>query len=158
MGPLTAQDLLHNSDVSSESVELLTSEEEPDEEEYNKNSEEGGLPDIQKVLTYPARLTDDGGVERIGPVEVLSEADPNGISWIKTSGLRIALTRDYKGRACACTAASSSIPASTKDSWEWRGSCCLVRVPSTSVDVYLPRHGRKIYGTVLRYIPLERRM
>ena len=25
-------------------------------------------------------------------------------------------------------AASSSITASAKDSWEWRGSCCLVRV------------------------------
>ena len=61
-------------------MDLLTSEEEPDEEEYNTNSEEG-YPYIQRVLTYPARLTDDGGVERIGPVEVLSEADPNWNQW-----------------------------------------------------------------------------
>ena len=73
--PLTAQDLLQNSD-SSESVELLPSEEEPDEEEYSTNSDEG-FPNIQRVSTYPARLTEDGGVERIGPVEVISEADPN---------------------------------------------------------------------------------
>ena len=32
--PLTAEDLLHDSDHSSESMDLLTSEEEPDEEEY----------------------------------------------------------------------------------------------------------------------------
>ena len=51
--PLTAQDLLHNSDASSESVELLTSEEEPDEEEYHTSSEEG-FPNIQRVLTYSA--------------------------------------------------------------------------------------------------------
>ena len=74
--PLTAQDLLHHSDDSSESMELLPSEEEPDEEEYYTHSEEG-FPKIQRVSTYPARLTHDGGVERIGPVEVMSEADPN---------------------------------------------------------------------------------
>ena len=72
--PLTAQDLLHHSDHSSESVELITSEEEPDEEEYYANSEDG-FPFIERVSTYPARLTEDGGVERIGPVEVISEAD-----------------------------------------------------------------------------------
>ena len=72
--PVTAQDLLHRSDDSSESVELLPSEEEPDEAEYYTNSEEG-FPDIQRVSTYPARLTEEGGVERIGPVEVISEAN-----------------------------------------------------------------------------------
>ena len=106
--PLTAQDLLHNSDVSSESVELLTSEEEPDEEEYYTNSEEG-FPDIQRALTYPARLTDDGGVERIGPVEVLSEADPNWHQLDQDQWFAHRSDSDYKGRACAYTAASSSI-------------------------------------------------
>ena len=51
----------------------MTSEEEPDEEEYYTNSEEG-FPNIERVLTYPV-----------------------GISWIKTSGLRIALTWITKG-------------------------------------------------------------
>ena len=125
--PLTAEDLLHDSDHSSEPMDLLTSEEEPDEEEYYTNSEEG-YPDIQRVLTYPARLTDDGGVERIGPVEVLSEADPNWNQWDQDQWFAHRSDSDYKGRTCAYTAASSSIPASTKDSWEWRGSCCLVRV------------------------------
>ena len=107
-------------------MDLLTSEEEPDEEEYNTNSEEGYI-DIQRVLTYPARLTDDGGVECIGPVEVLSEADPNWNQWDQDQWFAHR-SDSYKGRTCAYTAASSSIPASTKDSWEWRGSCCLVRV------------------------------
>ena len=65
---MTAQDLLHNSDNSSESMELLPSEEEPDEEEYYTDSEEG-FHNIQRVSTYPARLTEEGGIERIGPVE-----------------------------------------------------------------------------------------
>ena len=155
--PLTAEDLLHDSDRSSESMDLLTSEEEPDEEEYYTNSEEG-YPDIQRVLTYPARLTDDGGVERIGPVEVLSEADPNWNQWDQDQWFAYRSDSDYKGRTCAYTAASSSIPASAKDSWEWRGSCCLVRVHRHLVDVYLPRHGRKISGKVSRYSPRERLM
>ena len=110
--PLTAEDLLHDSDHSSESMDLLTSEEEPDEEEYYTNSEEG-YPDIQRVLTYPARLTDDGGVERIGPVEVLSEADSNWNQWDPNQWFAHRSDSDCKGRTCAYTAASSSIPAST---------------------------------------------
>ena len=125
--PLTAQDLLHESDHSSESVELITSEEEPDEEEYVTNSEEG-FPFIERVSTYPAHLTEDGGVERIGPVEVISEADPNWNQLDQDQWFAHHSDSDYKERAYAYTAASSSIPASTKDSWEWRGSCCLVRV------------------------------
>ena len=125
--PLTAQDLLHTSDNSSESVELLPSEEEPDEEEYSTNSEEG-FPNIQRVSTYQARLTEDGGVERIGPVEVISEADPNWNQWDQDQWFAHRSDSDYKVRACAHTAASMSLPATTKDSWEWRGSCCLVRV------------------------------
>ena len=127
---MTAQDPLHESDHSSESVELITSEEEPDEEEYVTNSEEG-FPFIERVSTYPARLTEDGGVERIGPVEVISEADPNWNQWGQDQWFAHHSDSDYKERACAYTAASSSIPASTKDSWEWRGSCCLVRGTST---------------------------
>ena len=48
LAPLTAQDLLHRSDDSSESAELLPSEEEPDEEEYYTNSEDG-FPLIESV-------------------------------------------------------------------------------------------------------------
>ena len=125
--PLTAQDLLDNADSSSNSPELITSEEEPDEDGYSTNSEDG-YPDIQRVLTYPARLTEDGGVERIGPVEVISERDPNWNQWDQDQWFAYHSDSDYKERACAYTAASSSIPASAKDSREWRVSCCLVRV------------------------------
>ena len=106
--PSTAQDLLHDSDHSSESMDLLTSEEEPDEEEYYTNSEEG-FPNIQRVSTYPARLTEDGGVERIGPVEVISESDPNWNQWDQDQWFAHRSDSDYKGRACAYTAASSLI-------------------------------------------------
>ena len=141
--PLTTEDLLDDSDHSSESMDLLTSEEEPDEEEYYTNSDEG-YPDIQRVLTYPACLTEDGGVERIGPVEVLSEADPNWNQWDQDQWFAHRSDSDYKGRTCAYTAASSSIPASTKDSWEWRGSCCLVRVhrQARQTSIYPDMEGR----------------
>ena len=156
--PLTAQDLLDNADRSSDSVELITSEEEPDKEEYNTNSEDG-FPLIERVSTYPARLTEDGGVERIGPVEVISEADPHWNQWDQDQWFAHRSDLDYKERTCAYTPASSSIPASTKDSWEWRGSCCLVRVHRQARRcLYLPRHGRKIYGKVSRYSPRERLM
>ena len=56
--PLTAQDLLDNADSSSNSPEFVTSEEEPDEDGYSTNSEDG-YPDIQRVMTYPARLTEE---------------------------------------------------------------------------------------------------
>ena len=125
--PLTAQDLLDNADSSSNSPEFVTSEEEPDEDGYSTNSEDG-YPDIQRVMTYPARLTEDGGVERIGPVEISSERDPNWNQWDQDQWFAYHSDSDYKERACAYTAASSSITASAKDSWEWRGSCCLVRV------------------------------
>ena len=105
--PLTAQDLLHNSDNSSDSVELLPSEEEPDEEEYYTDSEEG-FPNIQRVSTYPARLTEDGGVERIGPVEVISEADPSWHQLDQDHWVAHRSDSDYKVRARARTAASIS--------------------------------------------------
>ena len=51
---------------------------DPAEEEHDSDSEErDGFPNIQRVVTYPARLTEDGGVERIGPTEVISEAEPS---------------------------------------------------------------------------------
>ena len=159
LGPIvTAQDLLHNSDDSSESLELLSSEEEPDKEEYYTNSEEG-FPNIQRVLTYPARLTEEGGVERIGPVEDISEADPSGHQLDQDQWFAHRSDSDFKGRACAHTAASISLPASTKDSWEWRGSCCLVRVhrqarrclftPTWKEDIW---HGFTVYPTRKSYV------
>ena len=113
LAPVTAQDLLHRSDDSSESVELLPSEEEPDEEEYYTNSEEG-FPDIQRVSTYPARLTEEGGVERVGPVEVLSEADPSWHQLDQDHWFAHRSDSDYKARACARIAASSSLPVANK--------------------------------------------
>ena len=114
----TAVHSVPNSDDSSQSVELLPSEEELDEEEYYTNSEEG-FPNIQRVSTYPARLTEEGGVERIGPVEVISEADPSWQQLDQDQWFAHRSDSDYKVRACAHTAASISLPASTKDSWEW---------------------------------------
>ena len=122
--PLTADDLLHHSDDTSDSAELITSEEERDSE----SDERGGFPNIQRVVTYPARLTEDGGVERIGPTEVLSEADPTWNQWDQDRWFAHRSDSDYKERAFASTASHISLPVSAKDSWEWRGSCCLVRV------------------------------
>ena len=126
---LTAQDLIHGSDDSSESMELEDSEEEPMEEEHDSDSEErDGFPNIQRVVTYPARLNEEGDVERIGPTEVISEADPNGHQLDQDHWFAYRSDSDYQERAFASTAASISLPVSAKDSWEWRGSCCLVRV------------------------------
>ena len=55
---LTAQDLLHRSDDSSDSVEVLTSEEEEmDNQQDSDSDEQGGSPNTERVVTYPARLT-----------------------------------------------------------------------------------------------------
>ena len=70
------------------------------------------------MSAYPARLTEDGGVERIGPVEVISERDPNWNQWDQDHWFAYHSDSDYKERACAYTAASSSRSASAKDSWE----------------------------------------
>ena len=91
-------------------------------------SEVGGFPNIERVVTYPARLTEDGGVERIGPTEVVSETDPTWNQLDQDHWSAYRSDSDYKACACAHTAASISLPVSAKDSWEWRGSCCLVRV------------------------------
>ena len=125
--PLTAQDLLDHADRSSDSAELITSEDEPEDDGHSTTSEDG-YPNLQRVVTYPAQLTEEGGVERIGPVEIMSDRDPHWNQWDEDQWFAYHSGSDYKERACAYTAASSSIPASTKDSWEWRGSCCLVRV------------------------------
>ena len=126
---LNTQDLLHRSDGSSDSVEVLTSEEEDmDNQQASDSDEQGGFPNIERVVTYPARLTEDGGVERIGATEVISEADPAWNQWGQAHWFAYRSDSDYKERACAHTAASISLPVSAKDSWEWRGSCCLVRV------------------------------
>ena len=54
--PLTAQDLLHRSDSSSDSAEVLTSEEEDmDNQQDSDPDEQGGFPNIERVVTYPAR-------------------------------------------------------------------------------------------------------
>ena len=95
--PLTAHDLLHHSEDTSDSVELVTSEEEPTEEEHDSDSEErDGFPNIQRVVTYPARLTEDGGIERIGPTEVILRQTQLGTNGTKITGLLIALTRIAK--------------------------------------------------------------
>ena len=158
--PLTAHDLLHHSDDSSDSVELLTSEEEPTEEEHDSDSEErDGFPNIQRVVTYPARLTEDGGVERIGPTEVISEADPTWHQLDQDHWFAHRSDSDYKERAFASTAAAISLPVSAKDSREWRGSCCLVRVhrqarrclftPTWNEDIW---HGFKVHPTRKTYV------
>ena len=158
--PLTAHDLLHHSDDTSDSVELITSEEEPTEEEHDSDSEErDGFPNIQRVVTYPARLTEDGGIERIGPTEVISEADPTWNQWDQDRWFAHRSDSDYKERAFASTAAHISLPVSAKDSWEWRGSCCLVRVhrqarrclftPTWKEDIW---HGFKVHPTRKTYV------
>ena len=93
--PLTAQDLIHGSDDSSESVELITSEEEPAEEDHGSDSKErDGFLNIQAVVEpYPARLTEDAGVERMGPQKSCLRQTQMCTSWTKTIGLLIALTR-----------------------------------------------------------------
>ena len=79
-------------------------------------------------MTYPARLTEDGGIERTGPTEVISEADPTWGQWDQDRRFAHRSDSDYKERAFASTAAHIPLPVSAKDSWEWRGSYCLVRV------------------------------
>ena len=75
--PLTEQDLLHRSDDTSDSAEFVSSEEYWTEEEHDSDLEaRSGFPNIQRVLAVPARLNEDGSIERIGPWEVVSEADP----------------------------------------------------------------------------------
>ena len=40
------------------------------------------FPNLQRVVAVPARLTEDGGVEQIGPSEVIiSEPDPAWNQW-----------------------------------------------------------------------------
>ena len=122
--PLTAHDLLHRSDDTSDSVELVPSEENSTEEEYDSDSEErNGFPNIQRVVAVPACLTADDGVERIGPTEVISEADPTWNQWDQDHWFAYRSDSDYKERAIASTAVHTLLSSSAKDSWEWRGAC-----------------------------------
>ena len=116
-------DLLHRSN----SGELVPSDECETEEEHDSDSEAGnGFPSLQRVVAVPARLTEDGGLERIGPSEVISEADPAWNQWNQDHWFAHRSDSDCKERAFASTAVHSSLPVSAKDSWEWRGACCLV--------------------------------
>ena len=66
---------------------------------------------------------------------------------------------DYKERAFASTAVHTSLSVSAKDSWEWRGSCCLVRVhrqarrclftPTWQEDIW---HSFKVHPTRKTYV------
>ena len=142
------------------SAELVTSEEESEEVEHDSDSEErDGYPNIQRVMTYPARLTEDGGIERIGPTEVISEADPTWNQWDQDHWCAHRSDSDYKERVCVSTATLISLPVSVKHSWEWRGSCCLVRVhrqarrclftPTWKEDIW---HGFKVHPTRKTYV------
>ena len=146
--PLTAHDLLHRSDDTSDSVELVPSEEDGTEEEHVSDSEEQhGFPNAQRVVAVPARLTAEGGVERIGPTEVISEADPAWNQWDQDHWFAYRSDSDCKERAFASTAVHTPLSVSAKDSWEWRGACCLVRVHRQARRFYLHQHGKKTSGT-----------
>ena len=94
--PLIEEDLLHRPEDTSDSAELVPSDEYWTTDEHDSDSDErGGFSNIQRVVAVPARLREDGGIERIGPSEVISisEADP---AWTRIIGLHIALTRTTK--------------------------------------------------------------
>ena len=86
----------------------------------------------------------------MGSPEVISEADPLG---------SMGSDSDYKERACASTAVHTVPSVSTKDSCEWRGACCLVRVhrqarrclftPTWQADIW---HGLKVQPTRKTYV------
>ena len=156
--PLTEHDLLHRSEDTSDSAEMVPSE------EYWTSEDSGSegrprFPNIQRVVAVPARLTEDGGVEQIGPSEVISEADPAWNPWDQDHWFAYRSDSDCKERACASTAVHTALSVSTKDSWEWRGACCLVRVhrqvrrclftPTWQEDIW---HGLKVQPTRKTYV------
>ena len=99
-------------------LELVPSEEDGTEEEHDSDSEEQyGFPNIQRVVAVPARLTAEGGVERIGPTEVTSEADPAWNQWDQDHWFAYRSDSDYKERAFASTAVHTPLSVSAKDSW-----------------------------------------
>ena len=126
--PLTEHDLLHRADDTSDSVELVPLEEWTEEAHNSDSEERSGFPNIQRVVAVPARLNEDGSIERIGPSGVISEADPAWNQWDQDHWFAYRSDSDYKERAFASTAVHTSLSVSAKDSWEWRGACCLVRV------------------------------
>ena len=153
--PLTEQDLHRRSEDTSDSLELVSSADGSTTDEHDSGSDErGGFPNIQRVVAVPARLTEDGGLARLGPAEVVSEADPAWKQWDQDHWFAYRSDSDYKERAFARTAVHTAMSVSTKDSWEWRGSCCLVRVnrqarrclftPKWQQDIW---HGLKVHPT-----------
>ena len=131
--PLTEEDLLHRPEDTSDSAELVPSDEYWTTDEHDSDSDErGGFPNIQRVVAVPARLTEDGGIERIGPSEVISEADPAWNQWDQDHWFAYRSDSDYKERVFARTALHTSLSVSARDSWEWRGACCLVPSASSS--------------------------
>ena len=116
----TEHDLLHRSEDTSDSAEMVPSEEYWTTDEHDSGSEgRNGFPNIQRVVAVPARLTEDGGVEQIGPSEVVSEADPAWNQWDQEHWFAYRSDPDYKERAFARTAVHTALSVSTKDSWEW---------------------------------------
>ena len=103
------------------------------------------------TFSEPLLLTEDGGIEQIGPSEVISEADPAWNQWGQDHWFAYRSDSDYKERAFARTAVHTLLSVSAKDSWEWRGACCLVRVhrqarrclftPTWQEDIW---HGLKV--------------
>ena len=97
---------IHRPEDTSDSAELVPSVEYWTTHEHDSDLDgRGGCPNIQRVVAVPARLTEDGGIARIGPSEVIIEEDPAWNQWAKIIGLRIALTRIAKSEFtphCQC--------------------------------------------------------
>ena len=82
-----------------------------------------------------------------------------GTSWTKIIGLLIALTRIAKSEHLQAQQLPFCSLVSAKDSWEWRGSCCLVRVhrqarrclytPTWKDDIW---HGFKVHPMRKTYV------
>ena len=157
--PLTEHDDLHRSDDTSDSVELVPSEEYWTEEEHDSDSEaRSGFPNIQRVVAVPAHRNEDGSIERIGPSEVISEADLAWNQWDQDHWFAYRSDSDYKEQAFASIAVHTPLSVSAKDSWEWRGAGCLVRVHRQARRCLLHQHGKKTSGMASRCIQPARLM
>ena len=149
--PLTEHDLLHRSEDTSDSAEMVPSEEHWTTDEQDSDGEvRSRFPNIQRVVAVPARLTEDGGVEQIAPSVVISEAYLAWNQWDQDHWFAYRSDSDYQERACASTAVHTALSVSTKDSWEWRGACCLASAsssPKMSFYTYLTgRHLARLKG------------
>ena len=100
---MTEADLLHRPEDTSDSAELVPSDEYWTTDEHDSDSDaRGGFPNTERVVAAPgapARLTEDGGIERIGPSEVISEAAWN--QWDQDHWFAYRSDSDYKERAFA---------------------------------------------------------